>query len=56
MNDEERDELLIRVDERSERTDKWYNNHDLHHFRYNIMAWGIVLTSIIALVVALLTK
>lgn len=56
MTDEERDELLIRLDERTGRIDKWCSNHDIHHFRYNLMAWGIALTSIIALVAALLTK
>lgn len=56
MTDMKRDELLIRLDERVERIDKWCSNHDIHHFRYNIMAWGIALTSIIALIAALLTK
>jgi len=56
MTDEERDELLIRLDERVEQIDKWCNNHDVHHFRYNLMAWGVALTSITALIIALLTK
>lgn len=56
MTSMKRDELLIRLDERVERIDGWCSNHDKHHFRYNIMAWGIALTSIIALVTTLLTK
>lgn len=55
MTDEEK-EMLIRVDERTERIDIWCTNHDVHHFRYNIMAWGIALSAIIGLVVALVTK
>ena len=55
MTDEEK-EMLIRVDERTERIDMWCNNHDVHHFRYNIMAWGIALSAIIGLVIALVTK
>jgi hypothetical protein len=53
MTDEEK-EMLIRVDERTERIDIWCNNHDVHHFRYNIMAWGIALTAIISLVIMIL--
>lgn len=55
MTDEEK-EMLIRVDERTERIDTWCTNHDVHHFRYNIMAWGIALSAIIGLIIALLTK
>ena len=56
MTDEERDNLLIRVDERTKRLDTWANNHDTHHFRYNLMAWGIALAAIITLAVSLITK
>jgi len=55
MTDMRRDELLIRLDERVERIDRWCSNHDRHHFRYNLMAWGIALASIIALITALLS-
>jgi len=55
MTDEEK-EMLIRVDERTERMEIWATNHDIHHFRYNIMAWGVALSAIIGLIVALLTK
>ena len=49
-------DLLIRLDERTSRMEIWMTNHDTHHFRYNIMAWGIALSAIIGLIVALVTK
>ena len=63
MTVKERDELLIRLDERTLHIDKdvgridvWCTNHLAHHFRYGIMAWGIALTATAALVVALSTR
>lgn len=56
MTDKEKEELLVRLDERTTRIDTWCTNHDVHHFRYNIMAWGIALTAIIGLVITLLMK
>ena len=53
MDAKEQDELLIRLDERVERIDKWCSNHDVHHFRYNVMAWGIALGAIITMAIAL---
>jgi len=53
---EEEKEMLIRVDERTQRIDTWCSNHDVHHFRYNIMAWGIALTAIVSLIIVVLNK
>ena len=55
MTLKERNELLIRLDERTAKLEQWATNHDHAHLRYNIMAWGIALTAIVALIVALLT-
>ena len=46
-------ELLIRVDERGKRIEKWCFNHDTHHFRYMILAWGVALGAIVTLAIAL---
>jgi len=53
MTEEEKDELLVRLDERVERIDKWCCNHDKHHFRYNIMAWSAAIGAIISLILLL---
>lgn len=47
-------ELLIRVDERSERVERWCYNHDSHHFRFMLLAWGVALSAIITLAIALI--
>lgn len=52
MTDEERDELLIRVDERVCTLTKHFNNHIKHHWLVTIPV--IVVT--LGLVVALLAK
>ena len=44
-------ELLIRVDERSERVERWCYNHDSQHFRYNLLAWSVALGAIITLAI-----
>ena len=49
MDAPQRDELLIRLDERTERLETEFTNHLEHHFRYAFYAW----TSVIGLVVAL---
>ena len=54
MDNEERDELLIRLDERTNRLDIWASNHDVHHFRYNILAWSIAAGAIVTLAIALI--
>ena len=53
MEDKDYD-LLIRIDERLERIEKWCYNHDVHHFRYMILAWGVALGAIITLAIALI--
>lgn len=47
-------DLLIRVDERTERIEKWCFNHDVHHFRYNLLAWSIAAGAIVTLAIALI--
>lgn len=46
-------DLLIRVDERTDRIEKWCTNHGEHHFRYAIAAWVTVLGLVVALILAL---
>ena len=52
MNDEERDELLIRVDERVDGLTTQFSNHIRHHWMVTIP----VLLIALGLLVALLTK
>lgn len=47
-------DLLIRVDERTGRIDKWCFNHDSKHFRYNLLAWSVTLGAIITLGIMLI--
>ena len=54
MDNEERDELLIRLDERTSRLDIWASNHDTHHFRYTLLAWSIAAGAIVTLAIALI--
>jgi len=60
MKMSERDELLIRLDERTDSLEKRsvkqemaMENHLEHHFRYSIMAWTIAIGAIITAVSAL---
>jgi len=55
MGPKERNELLIRLDERTANLEKQMTNHLRSHLKYSITAWGIALTAIVALIVALLT-
>lgn len=52
MTDEERDELLIRVDERVCTLTKHFTNHIKHHW---IIAVPIIM-AVLGLIIALLTK
>ena len=54
MDAKEQDELLIRLDERVGRIDKWCSNHDVHHFRYTMLAWSVALGAIVTLAIALI--
>ena len=47
-------DLLIRVDERSERVERWCYNHDAHHFRYMMLAWSVAAGAIVTLAIALI--
>ena len=46
-------DLLIRVDERTGKIEKWCANHTEHHFRYTLMAWAATLGLLGALILAL---
>ena len=46
-------DLLIRLDVRTEKIEKWCTNHTEHHFRYTLMAWATTLGLLVALVLAL---
>ena len=48
MEDKER---LAVIETKIDELIKKMDNHLLHHFRYNIMAWGIALAAIIGLIV-----
>ena len=52
MTDEQRDELLVRIDERVCSLTKHFTNHIKHHWIVTVP----LLTIIIGLVIALLTK
>lgn len=54
MDEQEQDELLVRLDERTMRMDKWCFNHDAHHFRYTMLAWSVALGAIVTLAIALI--
>lgn len=54
MSNKSDHDILIRLDERVERIDKWCSNHDTHHFRYNILAWSVAAGAIVTLAIALI--
>ena len=54
MDEKERDELLIRLDERVGRIDKWTSNHDQHHFKYTMLAWSVALGAIVTLAICVI--
>ena len=51
MNDHD---LLIRIDVRTEKIEKWCFNHDSKHFRYNLLAWSVALGAIITLAICVI--
>jgi len=55
MNVKERNDLLIRLDERTAKLDRDMSNHLKSHLRYSIMAWTAALTAIGALIIQLLS-
>ena len=48
MNDHD---LLIKINTILEELKTDFNNHLSHHFRYSVMAWGIVLVALIGLII-----
>jgi hypothetical protein len=42
-------ERLIRIETKLDKLITEFDNHLVHHFRYNILAWGVALTAIIGL-------
>jgi len=52
MNKSDHD-LLIETNTIMRRIVKWCYNHDVHHFRYNVMAWTITAGLLVALILAL---
>lgn len=48
MNDHD---LLICIDAKLKELKIQFDNHLQHHFRYNIMAWGIALAALIGLII-----
>ena len=52
MNDEERDDLLIRVDERTKYLKDWADLHMAHHKSLLYSAVGLIGTLIIGLITA----
>lgn len=54
MTIKERNELLIRLDERTAYLEKSMSNHLKSHFRYSLLAWSTAMSAIITLLVMLL--
>jgi len=50
MNVRERDELLIRVDERTGRLETNFDNHLKHHWAMTLAAWAAALSCIGAII------
>jgi len=45
------DERLIKIETILNELKEDFDNHLSHHFRYTIMAWGIVLAAIVGLII-----
>lgn len=56
MTEEEKDELLVRLDERTNTIKTMLCNHLAHHMKRDLVAWAAALTAISSLVIVLLTK
>ena len=54
MDEKEQDELLIRLDERVGRIDKWCSNHDAHHTKYMYLALSTTIGAIISLAIIII--
>lgn len=49
MTSQERDELLIRIDERTKKTEQWQKEHSTYHNRASLAILGSLVAIIIAL-------
>ena len=47
-------DLLIRVDERTGKMEKWCENHTAHHMQYAIAAWVATIGLTVALILELI--
>lgn len=54
MTNEERDELLIRLDERTIKMDKCLSNHLAHHFKVTLLVAGAALSGFVSLIILIL--
>lgn len=52
MTDDDHD-LLIRIDERTERLETHFENHLNHHRAYTYLAWSTAIGMIVALIIML---
>jgi F0F1-type ATP synthase assembly protein I len=55
MNEQQRDELLIRLDERTAASQRWEDKHDEQHEQEKAMRWKL-LAPLYAAVVGVLAK
>lgn len=46
MNLKERDELLIRLDVRTEGLERWTAEHDMKHKEHKVLLWKLFIASI----------
>ena len=47
-------DLLVEVNTILKELKKDFDNHLIHHFRYSLLAWGVALSAIITLAIALI--
>jgi len=53
MGEQSDHDILIEVKTIVEGLKEQFDNHLTHHFRYNLMAWGVALGAIVTLAIAL---
>ena len=54
MGEQSDHDILIEVKTIVEGLKEQFDNHLTHHFRYNLMAWGVALGAIITLAIGLI--
>lgn len=47
-------DLLVEVNTILKELKVDFDNHLVHHFRYNLLAWGVALSAIVTLAIALI--